>query len=215
MSKSKGKSKQKVQGKRTPKQRSVPSKQLPQLKSDADWDDYYRRYLRLDEIVLSDESPVAWGDFNQTVRAAIDYDAASYAAVVDTYLRERGWPDGSDDIAFVCEHVRFAVELGFRMALSRYREHLENVPELQRRKATAAASSHVANKGKRKARVVVGNRSMTRDQRDAEMVAEYERLLQLPMKHTPACQRLAEHYEYESWQGVANAIKQFRQRAAR
>jgi len=69
-----------------------------------------------------------------------------------------------------------------------------------------------ANAGKRKAAVPVGNRTMPRDQRDAEMVAEYGRLLQLPMKHTPACQRLAERYGFESWQGVAGAIKRFQRR---
>lgn len=71
------------------------------------------------------------------------------------------------------------------------------------------------NAGKRKAPVPVGDRTMPRDQRDAEMVAEYGRLLQLPMKHTPACQRLAERYGFESWQGVAGAIKRFCERAGR
>ncbi|MBM4011835.1 MAG: hypothetical protein FJ275_04095 [Planctomycetes bacterium] len=190
------------------REQAMPRKPPPQER-------YRQQFAALDGIVLSNAPGITWAEFNDTLRSAIDTDASSYASVVDTELRLRGWPDGGADIRLVCEHVRMAVELGFRMALSRYREHLENVPELQRRKATAAASSHIANEGKRKARVVVGDKSMTRDERDAEMVAEYERLLQLPMKHTPACQRLAQRYEYESWQGVAHAIKQFRKRAGR
>ena len=56
-------------------------------------------------------------------------------------------------------------------------------------------------------------RTMTRDERDAEMVAECERLLQLPMKPTPAYERLAGKYGFECWQGVKKAIEQFRKRA--
>lgn len=72
--------------------------------------------------------------------------------------------------------------------------------------------SRAGNAAKRKAVVTVGTRKMTRDERDAAMAAEYAALLKM-MKPTPACQRLAGKYEYESWQGVAAAIKRFRERA--
>lgn len=70
-----------------------------------------------------------------------------------------------------------------------------------------------ANAAKRKAPVQVGKIVMTRDERDELMAAEYAQLITM-MKPTPACQRLAIKYEYESWQGVAKAIKAFHARRA-
>jgi hypothetical protein len=68
--------------------------------------------------------------------------------------------------------------------------------------------SKTANDAKRKKIVVVAGKQMTREQRAAMMATEYASLREL-MKHTPACQRLAGKYEFESWQGVAAAIKPF------
>ena len=73
--------------------------------------------------------------------------------------------------------------------------------------------SATANAAKRKAPVQVGKIVMTRDKRDELMAAEYAQLITM-MKPTPACQRLAIKYEYESWQGVAKAIKAFHARRA-
>ena len=70
-----------------------------------------------------------------------------------------------------------------------------------------------ANAAKRKAPVQVGKIVMTRDKRDELMAAEYAQLITM-MKPTPACQRLAIKYEYESWQGVDKAIKAFHARRA-
>jgi hypothetical protein len=70
-----------------------------------------------------------------------------------------------------------------------------------------------ANAAKRKAPVQFGKIVMTRDKRDELMAAEYAQLITM-MKPTPACQRLAIKYEYESWQGVAKAIKAFHARRA-
>jgi len=73
--------------------------------------------------------------------------------------------------------------------------------------------SAAANASKRTAIVTVGKASMTRDERDALIAAEYGHLRML-MKHTPACQRLAGKYEFESWQGVAKNIEAFEKRRA-
>lgn len=48
--------------------------------------------------------------------------------------------------------------------------------------------------------------TMTRHERDAKMAAEYAGLVKL-MKPTPAMQRLAGKYGFESWQGVRAALK--------
>ena len=176
------------------------------------FEEYIGRLAALDGVVLTDTPGVSWQTFNDTLRAAIATDAGRYAAVVDTELRMRGWPDGGEDIEIVCGHIRTAIELGFRMALARYREHLEHVPELQRRRDTATARSQAGNASKRKAPVAVGGRTMPREERDAAMTAEYVALLKL-MKPTPACQLLADKYGFESWQGVDSAIKRFRKRA--
>jgi len=191
---------------------SKPVNKRSQLDSVVGMDEYRRRWGVFDGVVLTDKPGITWDDFNDTLRSAIVSDAANYAAVVDTYLRMRGWPDGSEDIEFVCQHVRTAYELGFRVAISRYREHLEQVPELQRRRDNAAARSQAGNNSKRKALVPVGGRKMPREQRDAAMAAEYVTLLKR-MKPTPACQLLAEKYGFESWQGVKSAIGRFQKRA--
>ena len=148
-------------------------------------EEYRRRFDSLDGIVLSDTTGVSWQTFNDTLRAAIETDAASYAAVVDTDLRSRGWPDGSDDIQLVCQHVRTALELGFRMAVSRYRQHLEHVPELQRRRETDASRSRKANEARRLL--------LNLDPRNAAIVAEYA-ALRVTMNATDAQYALAEKY---------------------
>lgn len=67
--------------------------------------------------------------------------------------------------------------------------------------------SRTANILKRKTRVhLPDGRTMTRDERDVLMLAEYPVLLEL-MKPTPAKQRLAGKYGFESWQGVDAVIK--------
>lgn len=73
------------------------------------------------------------------------------------------------------------------------------------------ARSKKANDAKQRVTLQVGSLTMTRGERDARMAAEYAELVKL-MKRTPACQRLAEKYHFESWQGVAAAIKQFHKR---
>jgi hypothetical protein len=146
---------------------------------------YRQRFADLDGIVLTDNPGVSWQTFNDTVRAAIDTDAAHYAAVVDTGLRMRGWPDGSEDIEFVCQHVRTAIELGFRIALARYREHLEHVPELQRRRDTDASRSRKANDARRVL--------LNLDDRNAAIVAEFA-ALRATMKAGDAQYALAKKY---------------------
>ena len=73
------------------------------------------------------------------------------------------------------------------------------------------ARSKKANDAKQHVRVNVGSLTMPRLERDALMAAEYAELVKL-MKPTPACQRLAAKYEFESWQGVRAAIKAFVER---
>ena len=151
-----------------PAVKSRPQKSRSQLDSVVGTEEYRQRLADLDGIVLTDKPGVSWQTFNDTVRAAIDTDAAHYAAVVDTDLRMRGWPDGSGDIECVCQHVRTALELGFRMAVNRYREHLEHVPELQRRRDTDASRSRKANDARR--------RLLNLDDRDAAIVVEFAAL---------------------------------------
>jgi len=110
-------------------------------------------------------------------------------------------------LAFV-EQVMLA---GFDFAIERYADQLKDVPELHRRRSTAAKKSREANASKRKTFVAVGNRLMPRDERDALMAAEYAALLKV-MKPTPACEQLAAQYGFDSWQGVRKAIEKFRQR---
>jgi hypothetical protein len=62
--------------------------------------------------------------------------------------------------------------------------------------------SRTGNAGKRSALVTVGGVKMTRDERDARMATEYAALCKM-MKPTPAKQRLAGKYDFESWQGVS------------
>ena len=76
--------------------------------------------------------------------------------------------------------------------------------------------SDTGNAAKRKTLVELPDgRRMTRDERDTLMVVEYESLLTLKLKPTPAMERLAEKYGFESWQGVAAAMKSFGKRSAR
>lgn len=199
MSKKRSKAKRRAASK--PGRRAQPSRPTAQ--------EYHGRWTALDGIVLSDTPGVTWDTFNATLQAAIDADAAFYCDAVQTLSRSLM---DAPQRAFVNEHVREAFELGFRMALSRYREHLEHVPELQRRRDNAAARSQAGNASKRKAPVAVGGSTMPREERDAAMAAEYVALLKR-MKPTPACQLLADKYGFESWQGVDSAIKRFHKRA--
>jgi len=76
--------------------------------------------------------------------------------------------------------------------------------------------SKTGNDSKRKTLIQLPDgRKMTRDERDAIVVAEYGSLLALKMKPTPAKQRLADKYGFESWQGVSAAIKSYGNRASR
>jgi len=76
--------------------------------------------------------------------------------------------------------------------------------------------SDTGNTAKRKKIVQLPDgRRMTRDERDALMVVEYESLVALKMKPTPAMERLADKYGFESWQGVAAAMKSFGKRSGR
>jgi len=168
-----------------PAVKSRPRKSRSQLDSVVGTEKYRQRFADLDGIVLTDNPGVSWQTFNDTVRAAIDTDAAHYAAVVDTGLRMRGWPDGSEDIEFVCQHVRTAIELGFRIALARYREHLEHVPELQRRRDTDASRSRKANDARRVL--------LNLDDRNAAIVAEFA-ALRATMKAGDAQYALAKKY---------------------
>ena len=65
--------------------------------------------------------------------------------------------------------------------------------------------SLAGNEAKNKMPVRVGSQTMTKAERNAKMAAEFHELVKL-MKPTPAMQRLAEKYGFESWQGVAYAI---------
>lgn len=76
----------------------------------------------------------------------------------------------------------------------------EQRPRRERSAKANAAKQHVP--------VQVGGATMTRRERDARMAAEYAVLLKV-MKPTPAKQRLADKYGFESWQGVDAAIKRF------
>jgi len=167
------------------KAKRPPQAVKSQLDSIVGMEEYRRRFDSLDGIVLSDTTGVSWQTFNDTLRAAIETDASHYAAVVDTDLRLRGWPDGSDDIELVCQHIRTALELGFRMAVSRYREHLEHVPELQRRRDTDASRSRKGNDARR--------RLLNLDGRNAAIVAEYA-ALRATMKAGAAQYTLAEKH---------------------
>jgi len=174
--------------------------------------EYRRLFGALDGIVLSESPGITWDTFNSTLKVAIDAEAGAYADVVETYWRLNKWPEDESQLKFIRDHVRTALEIGFRIAVSRYREHLEQVPELQRRRDNAAARSQAGNASKRKAPVAVGGSTMPREERDAAMAAEYVALLKR-MKPTPACQLLADKYGFESWQGVDSAIKRFHKRA--
>ena len=165
-------------------------------------EEYRQRLAVLDGIVLTDKPGVSWQTFNDTLRAAIDTDASHYAAVVDTDLRMRGWPDGSEDIEFVCQHVRTAVELGFRMAVARYREHLEHVPELQRRRDTDASRSRKANDARRLL--------LNLDDRNAAIVAEFA-ALRATMKAGDAQYALAKKYGVTDKQ-IRNVLTEARNR---
>jgi hypothetical protein len=165
-------------------------------------EEYRQRLAVLDGIVLTDKPGVSWQTFNDTLRAAIDTDASHYAAVVDTDLRMRGWPDGSEDIEFVCQHVRTAVELGFRMAVARYREHLEHVPELQRRRDTDASRSRKANDARRLL--------LNLDDRNAAIVAEFA-ALRATMKAGDAQYALAKKYGVTDKQ-IRNVLTEARKR---
>ena len=82
------------------------------------------------------------------------------------------------------------------------------IPDLKR--------SDTGNAAKRKTLVQLSDGSrVTRDERDTRMVAEYESLLALKIKPTPAKDRLADKYGFESWQGVAAAMKSFGKRSGR
>jgi len=103
--------------------------------------------------------------------------------------------------------------LGFKMAVQRYARELQRVPELRK---TFQGRSKTANDAKRHKLVKVGSRMITREQRDAEMAAEYAQLVENKhMKPTPACMKLADKYGFESHQGVMQAIKRLRRRAER
>jgi len=177
-------------------------KSRSQLDSVVGTEEYRQRLAVLDGIVLTDKPGVSWQTFNDTLRAAIDTDAAHYAAVVDTDLRMRGWPDGSEDIEFVCQHVRTAVELGFRMAVARYREHLEHVPELQRRRDTDASRSRKANDARRLL--------LNLDDRNAAIVAEFA-ALRATMKAGDAQYALAKKYGVTDKQ-IRNVLTEARKR---
>jgi hypothetical protein len=177
-------------------------KSRSQLDSVVGIEEYRQRLAALDGIVLTDMSGVSWQTFNDTLRSAIDTDAAHYAAVVDTDLRMRGWPDGSEDIEFVCQHIRTALELGFRMAVARYREHLEHVPELHRRRDTDASRSRKANDARRVL--------LNLDDRNAAIVAEFA-ALRATMKAGDAQYALAKKYGVTDKQ-IRNVLTEARNR---
>jgi len=117
-------------------------------------------------------------------------------------------PDGSDwrrDVARMAAVSRALWDAYRRGCAEGYIEGMIS------RAAPDHKRSATGNAGKRKALVAVGSRTMTRDERDALMAAEHAQLAKL-MRPTPAYQRLAAKYDYESWQGVAAAIKAFRKR---
>jgi hypothetical protein len=129
--------------------------------------EYRQRLAALDGIVLADSPGVSWQTFNDTLRSAIDIDAGGYADTVVTLLRA-GNVKAADIPEHVRQHVCTAFELGFRMALARYREHLEHVPELQRRRATDASRSRKGNDARREKHNL--------DARDASIAAEFATL---------------------------------------
>lgn len=74
------------------------------------------------------------------------------------------------------------------------------------RRETDKRRSRTANEAKKHKLVEVEGGTMTRAARAEAVCAEYPELLKL-MKATPAKQRLAEKYHFESWQGVDAIIK--------
>jgi len=71
--------------------------------------------------------------------------------------------------------------------------------------------SRTANDAKKHQLVEVEGGTMTRAEREEAVWAEYPTLLKL-MKPTPAKQRLAGKYGFESWQGVDAVIKRMKAR---
>jgi hypothetical protein len=112
-------------------------------------------------------------------------------------------PDGKD---FWTDFRRMAAILAALRAAYRHGCREGYIEGFVARREPDRQRSKTANDAKRKKIVIVAGKQMTREQRDAMMATEYASLRQL-MKHTPACQRLAGKYEFESWQGVAAAIK--------
>lgn len=129
--------------------------------------EYRLRLAALDDIVLTETTGVSWQTFNDTLRSAIDTDAGGYADAVVTLL-QAAKVKPADMPEHIRQHVCTAFELGFRMALTRYREHLEHVPELQRRRDTDALRSRKANDARR--------RLLNLDVRDAAILAEFTTL---------------------------------------
>lgn len=122
-------------------------------------------------------------------------------------------PDGKDfwtdanRVAAILTALRVAYRQGCREG------YIEGF--VARRKPDLSRSK-TGNDSKRKTPMQLPDgRKMTREQRDTFIVAEYESLLLLKLKPTPAKERLAEKYGLESWQGVDAAIKSFGKRSAR
>jgi hypothetical protein len=132
--------------------------------------------------------------------AAIEHDAEWQM------MKAVGWPDDSRVHVALHDVLADAIHAAYMAGCTE--GYIEGVVM---RMAPDRKRSATANYGKRKVPVAVGKVTMTRDERDALMADEFAKLVTI-MKPTPAYQRLAGKYGYESWQGVAAAIKAFRKR---
>jgi hypothetical protein len=122
-----------------------------------------------------------------------------------------GWPDDPRVHRAVHDAIADACDAAYRCGC--IEGFIEGFVE---RRMPDKKRSDTGNAAKRKTLVQLPDgRRMTRDDRDALMVAEYESLLALKVKPTPAMERLAEKYGFESWQGVAAAMKSFGKRSGR
>jgi hypothetical protein len=110
---------------------------------------------------------------------------------LDNIARDRGL-----EHALLCAYMQGCAEGYIEGQIDRRIE--EQRPRRERSAKANAAKQHVP--------VQVGDATMTRRERDARMAAEFVELVKL-MKPTPAMQRLADKYGFESWQGVRAVLK--------
>jgi hypothetical protein len=123
-----------------------------------------------------------------------------------------------DEPTFYYDEVQISTDQAKELVAAAYMEGCRQgfIEGFVERRMPDKKRSDTGNAAKRRTLVQLPDgRRMTRDERDALMVAEHESLLALKVKPTPAMERLAEKYGFESWQGVAAAMKSFGKRSGR